>query len=62
LQAVTVPSATFFIGRAGEAIDEAGNLNEEIKTKPYGPQTALKKMLEDTKWYSDALEAARGAV
>jgi len=59
LQAVTVPSATFLTDRASEAMDEAGNLNEELKAKPYGPQTVLKNMLEATKWYSDALAAAR---
>ncbi|HUC88376.1 MAG TPA: NAD(P)H-dependent oxidoreductase [Candidatus Binatia bacterium] len=61
LYAVTVPTATFLVGRAGEAIDEAGNLNEEAKANPYGPQTTLKKMLEDTKWYSDALASARAS-
>jgi NAD(P)H-dependent FMN reductase len=59
LLAVTVPKATFFIGRVGESISEDGKLNEELKANPYGPQTALHKMLEDTKWYSDALAAAR---
>ncbi len=59
LGAVTVPSATYFIGRISEAIDEKGNLNEELKSNPYGPQAALKGMLADTKWYSDALAAAR---
>jgi NAD(P)H-dependent FMN reductase len=57
--AVTVPAATFFSGRAGEVIDENGNLQEEIKSNPYGPQGALKRMLEETKWYSDALAVAR---
>ncbi|HUD10256.1 MAG TPA: NAD(P)H-dependent oxidoreductase [Candidatus Saccharimonadales bacterium] len=60
LLAVTVPRATFLIGRAGEHIDEADNLSEEMKANPYGPQTSLKAMLEDLKWYSDALAAARG--
>ena len=59
LLAVTVPRATFLIGRAGDSIDEADNLNEEMKANPYGPQAALKVMLEDLKWYSDALAAAR---
>jgi NAD(P)H-dependent FMN reductase len=59
LQAITVPSATYFIGQVREAIDEQGNLNEELKSNPYGPQAALKNMLADTKWYSDALATAR---
>ena len=59
LHAITVPSATYFIGQIGQAIDEKGNLNEELKANPYGPQAALKNMLAETKWYSDALSAAR---
>ena len=42
-----------------ELIDEEGNLTEAAKAKPYGPQTALDNMLEELKWYSDALAAAR---
>jgi NAD(P)H-dependent FMN reductase len=42
-----------------DKIDEEGNLAEEFKTAPYGPQTALDAMLADLKWYSDALAAAR---
>jgi NAD(P)H-dependent FMN reductase len=59
LLAATTPSATFLVGRAGEMIDEAGMLREEIKKNPYGPHTALMKTLEEVKWYSDALSAAR---
>lgn len=59
LQTFTIPKAVYFIGRAGELIDEAGNLDEKIKSQPYGPQTALEATLQDTKWYSDALSAAR---
>lgn len=57
--AVSVPPATFFLGRAAEAIDETGEMQEELKQNPYGPHAALKRMLEETKWYSDALAAAR---
>lgn len=42
-----------------ELIDEAGNLSEMAKANPYGPQAALESMLDDLKWYSDALAAAR---
>lgn len=56
--AVTVPKATFMVGGAGNLTEE-DDLNEEMKGNPYGPQAALKAMLEDTKWYSDALAAAR---
>lgn len=59
LHSITVPSAVFLVGRAGEMIDENGIINEEIKNNPYGPQTSLKNSLNDLKWYSDALTAAR---
>ena len=58
IQAVTVPSATFML-RAADIIGEDGNLSAEAKANPYGPQTALKQMLDSTKWFSDALAAAR---
>jgi NAD(P)H-dependent FMN reductase len=58
LLAVTVPKATYMVGGAG-SLTEEDDLNEEMKGNPYGPQTALKSTLEDTKWYSDALAAAR---
>ncbi len=61
LLAVTVPRATYFNG-ASEGLDEAGNLSTEISSKPYGPHTAIKQTLEDLKWYSDALAAARAKV
>jgi hypothetical protein len=47
--------------KMSELIDENGNLSEEAKANPYGPQNALKTMLEELKWYSDALAAARAA-
>lgn len=59
LLSITVPQATFLVGRAGELIDEAGELSQELKANPYGPQAALKTMLDSLKWYSDALAAAR---
>jgi NAD(P)H-dependent FMN reductase len=40
-------------------IDENGNLSDEQKTLSYGPATLLKNLLEELKWYSDALAAAR---
>lgn len=58
IHAVTVPSATFLM-LAAEILDEHGNLRDEVKANPYGPQTGLQQMLDSTKWYSDALAAAR---
>ena len=60
LKAFTTPTATFISGRAGELIDESGEiLDEEIKQNPYGPQVALQATLGELKWYSDALTPAR---
>lgn len=59
LKAAITPSATFLNGRVGEMMDENGVLKDEIKNNPYGPQAALMGTLEELKWYSDALSAAR---
>jgi len=59
LQAITVPKATYVVGRAGEIIDESGTMKDEVKNNPYGPRAALVATLEDVEWYSDALAAAR---
>lgn len=50
-----------FVALAGmsDLIDEEGNLDEAAKQNPYGPQGALGTLLEELKWYSDALSAAR---
>lgn len=42
-----------------DKIDENGNLSAEEKANPYGPQGALETLLNDLKWYSDALSTAR---
>ena len=42
-----------------EKLNDAGELSEEAKAQPYGPATALHGLLEELKWYSDALAAAR---
>ena len=57
-RAVVVPPSVQFI-RVSEAIDDEGNLKEDIKAIPNGPQAALQATLEDLKWYSDALSEAR---
>lgn len=59
LLAITVPRATFLVGRAGDMLDESGTPDDKFKANPYGPQTALQTMLADLQWYSEALAAAR---
>ena len=59
LGAVTNPTAVMITDRAGNIISDDGELNEDIKANPYGPQSTLKNALADLKWYSDALASAR---
>lgn len=59
LLSFTTPKAVYLIGRAGGMISEKGELSQEVKANPYGPQSALEAALTDLKWYSDALAAAR---
>lgn len=56
-----IPQAVAFVGMLGmnPVIDENGDLQQDIKDQPYGPQTALATMLGELKWYSDALATAR---
>jgi len=60
-QAAIIPK-TVALAHASESLDEAGNLSEALKANPYGPQNALQAMLEELKWYSDALSNARNDV
>jgi len=53
----TVPGVAIF--GMSEKIDEEGNLDEAEKANPYGPQAALETLLNELKWYSDALTTAR---
>lgn len=59
-RAVPIPQAIAMPGMS-DKIDEKGNLNEDIKANPYGPQGALEGLLKELKWYSDALLAARNS-
>jgi NAD(P)H-dependent FMN reductase len=61
-KAVPLPTySPLAISGMSELIDEEGNLSEAAQANPYGPQTALGTMLDELKWYSDALAAARVA-
>lgn len=44
---------------ASKKLNEDGKLSEEAKAQPYGPAIVLQSLLEELKWYSDALAAAR---
>lgn len=57
-QAVPTPKFVAFAGMS-EAIDEEGNINEELKANPYGPQATLEATLEELIWYGEVLKAGR---
>jgi NAD(P)H-dependent FMN reductase len=59
-QAVVIPKGIAITGMS-ELIDDEGNLSAEQKTNPYGLQTSLQQLLEELKWYSDVLAAARAS-
>lgn len=60
VQAVTIPPAVMIVGNITEMINEKGEVNEELKSKPYGPSAVIDSALDELKWYSDALAQARG--
>lgn len=45
--------------QSNEKINELGELSPEAKAQPYGPAHALSSLLEELKWYADALTTAR---
>lgn len=56
---VSVPQALFFKDQLADAISETGELQPELRDKPYGPQSQLDTQLESLLWYTEALKAAR---
>lgn len=57
--AVSVPQALFFSDHLGESISDAGELSEEKKANPYGPQSQLETLVDTLVWFADALKAAK---
>lgn len=57
-RAVPIPNFVAMHGMS-EQISDDGKLNEELLSNPYGPQATLETLLEELKWYSNALVAAR---
>lgn len=53
---LSLPKVVYFNHRVGEVINETGELNEDIRSNPWGPETALKALLEELKWYLEALK------
>jgi NAD(P)H-dependent FMN reductase len=57
--AITIPIALFFSDRLAESISDDGELKQELREKPYGPQSQLDTQLDSLIWYTEALKAAR---
>jgi NAD(P)H-dependent FMN reductase len=57
-KAVPIPNFVIMHGMS-EAISDEGELADEVKANPYGPQSALDGLLEELQWYSEALATAR---
>ena len=59
LGVITLPQALFFSDHLAEAITDEGELKQELRDKPYGPQTQLDTQVDSLLWYAEALKAAR---
>jgi NAD(P)H-dependent FMN reductase len=55
--AVTVPKVVYFNHRVGQVVSEDGELSEELRANPAGPEASLKALLEDLVWYAKALSS-----
>lgn len=55
VQAFTIPTAVYFSARVGDVINEQGELIEEMKSNPYGPQAALTKAVDELHWFAQSL-------
>lgn len=56
---VAIPQALFFSDRLAESISEEGELKQEIKERPYGPQSNLEAQIDSLLKYAEALESVR---
>lgn len=56
---VTIPQALFFTDHLADSISEDGELAQELREKPYGPQVHLDMQIDSLLWYTEALKAAR---
>lgn len=54
LGAVIVPATVYLVHLSG-LIDEQGKLSDEASQNPYGPNSALRKVLDETYWLTESL-------
>jgi NAD(P)H-dependent FMN reductase len=57
--AVTVPQALFFSDHLADSISAEGELKQELRDKPYGPQVQLLTQIDSLLWYATALRKAQ---
>lgn len=57
-KAVPIPEFVAFHG-VSEGVDDEGNLSEQVKANPYGPEAALNSLVDSLLWYTQALKIAR---
>lgn len=60
-QAVPIPKFVAFPGMSAAINDDGEITDEALRDSPYGPQAALKGMLDELVWYGEALKTAREA-
>lgn len=59
LKTFSTPTSVYLVGRAGEMIDEDGNLIDEKANQSIFLTDVLKLSLEELQWYGEALAKAR---
>lgn len=55
--AVSVPHAVYFNQQIATVLNDDGELAEEVRANPYGPEKALQTLLTDLHWYTEALSS-----
>ncbi|HWZ65362.1 MAG TPA: NAD(P)H-dependent oxidoreductase [Patescibacteria group bacterium] len=57
--AITIPQALFFSDHIADSINDKDDLKQELREKPYGPQTQLDTQIDSLIRYAEALKAMR---
>jgi NAD(P)H-dependent FMN reductase len=60
-KAVPIPNFVAF-SHMSDNITDDGELSEEVKANPYGPQSTLEGLLDELVWYGEVLKAGRDGV
>lgn len=57
--ALVVPQNVYFGARPADVLDADANLSEELRTNPWGPQTALEGVVTQLVWLTKAVTVAQ---